>query len=116
MPKLHLKFTLSRHQGFPQPSLVASADLNHNREEDDNEAFLLTQDMEKLSWQGELPFEHPKKVDGLIVALVYAANPGAEMNVEVRLGGPDGKVYNKTSRIVNAVPEMRFLMLKEPVE
>jgi hypothetical protein len=114
MPKLHLKFTLSRHQGFPEPALVASADLNHNREEDGDEAFLLTRDRDKLLWQGELSFDQPKNVDGLVVALVYAANPGVEMNVEVRLGGPDGKIYNKTSRIVNAIPEMRFLFLKEP--
>lgn len=114
MPRLYLKFSVSRHRGFPPPSVVASVDLNRDHRPDDGEFFLLSND--KLVWQGQISFDEPKEIDGLTVSLVYAVNVDERIDVEVRADGPEGKIYNKTSLNVERTPEQLFLKLKEPAK
>ncbi|WP_437944989.1 hypothetical protein WME98_28920 [Sorangium sp. So ce296] len=111
MPKLHFKFVLAKHMGFPPPEVFAAVDLNSDNQAQNNEKFDLKQD--KLTWTGGIEFASPRKVDRLVVVAAFHARPGVKFTVEVRRDGPEGAILFEGEDVVQKFPEARFLMLKD---
>ncbi|WP_437336060.1 hypothetical protein [Sorangium sp. So ce394] len=111
MPKLHFKFVLAKHMGFPPPEVFAAVDLNSDGQAQNNEKFDLKRD--KLTWTGGIEFASPPKVDRLVVMVAFIAPPGVKFSMEVRKEGPEGAILAKGEDIVQMFPEARFLMLKD---